>query len=757
MASFKDYLNSVVNYFKPAIDYTKSVQANATPLQEILGGGNPLIGKFLTSIPSDAANVAGGVLNTAKSAAQDIQNKGVGAVADIPGAVVKMGEGFLSNINQDIGSPVTTDANGNLKVGLPNPEKALENITTHPVKTALDITAVKGFLPGSEGAEAGATAGEAGTEATAPVKVPSADEIPDQAAKSFMKDYTIPTKRAGSNDLNVMGTSKEILSHVKSGMSLDNVAGSPDLVTGDTGIITKMTRNALGNIKGEVSIGTPISDAENLIKQSGSLIPEDTATKIIEDIKRDVNETPEEQWQKPNIGYQDLNQPTSLKPLDAFDKARNLEDMAAKYARQNTYLTPNMTAVDISKVYSGAADSILDEVDKVAKGQNVLDTVKTPENMATLKSISPRLAQQVQNAQDIGELRSTAAPFVRLSKMQELTDNAANSAAMKVAGAATGGLHAGPATMIGAGTLGLPGMVGGNMIDRAMSPIYENIMAGPQKWLNNTVTKATLNGGIPGVSSLVSGMGKIAPAAISSLGENNQLPSPTANGLPAIGGVGTSTTNVQDPYSSGLAMRDQDYKTQRAAIIAEQGVYANQVDPTKAAALDAQLKTLDSNYSIGKPLSDAYKVRTSVSTLIDEAKKELQDPSIINILQLNPSYQQLNQAANGKYSKLANILQTIESTVPNFPKGGLFNAKTTDTALQDLNSAQNIVDTQYNSVLNQFTSGQGQTNNANATANPTAGLPSPTVNGLPPITPSGGGTVQAITPNAYAQPSMTGF
>lgn len=420
-------------------------------------GGNPydkFFGGLLNNALSDTGEIASRVSQIPTNAIKSFQENPIVAINKLnplaPNNLgVDIGKGIISEGNQLLGKPFE---GGNFA------ERALQRAYEKPVTTALDVLP---FLQAGKATMAGkvdATAAEGKSLATIG---DSTKIVPKTDAINWIKqNFTIPTKRAGVNDLKTVKTGQELLAHINSGMDQKILQEAPSMITGDEGIVTNMTRDAVAKIPGEIDITKATGAAKNILDRTRGLSPNDVNT-VLSDIRKAQNIA------------QGAN-PGKLNIQDAYDQARYLQNQGWQEARQNTYLSPNIQAQKIGQAYNSAASEILDEIEKAGKNSNVLEQVKTPERIAQLRQISPRLASQITSAQKISDLRSAAAPFVKLGQMQDLTDSVQASVGHKVAESATGGKIT-PLTYLGAShnpIMGILGRVG----DKILEPTYRRTM-----------------------------------------------------------------------------------------------------------------------------------------------------------------------------------------------------------------------------------------------------------------------------------------
>jgi len=354
----------------------------------------------------------------------------------------------------------------------------LEQAYEHPVNTILDVIPfLSGLKKLKAGKLAGVTSEEAGVakmaakaediteigiakkalgevEEVAPVSrvggiLPTRGEI---AAKTFSSAFIVPTKRA--RNLRPIETSAKMLDYGVSG-SLDEMSDIASKVTGDTGVLTKVTRNAIGSLQGEVEVGKAAGAAENMLKEVIELTPIEKS-RILRNIAG-AEKTGKEVMK--------------VNPLDAYDTAKRLEKLGYQYLKTNTYLTGNVKNIGIGNAYLAAADEIMSSLEIMAGEQDILLGFKNPEILSELESVSPKLANEYLQAKTLGDIRHLQLPFVRINQMIDLTEEAANSAFMA---GRVGKIGGGISGLIGGSILGgVPGAIAGGIAGTVFGPPLE--------------------------------------------------------------------------------------------------------------------------------------------------------------------------------------------------------------------------------------------------------------------------------------------
>lgn len=253
--------------------------------------------------------------------------------------------------------------------------------------------------------------------------------------QAYASQFTIPTKIA--KRLRPQETTKQMIDYNVSG-SLDDIARTADVVTGSNGVITKMTRSAIGKAKDKVQADDALTAAAQTV-QSSNYMNERQAANVMRDLARQMGKY-KGQALKP--GQTISGKPSALNALDAYDLAKAMEKKGWQEMSRSTYLTKRLDAEDIGSVYLAFADDLMRQVDD-AVGDAGVEAVKTPQFINVLNEISPKLGKKALQAKTVSELRSVAAPFVRISQMVDYTQQAAFSAAMNLArqaGAGAGGI-----------------------------------------------------------------------------------------------------------------------------------------------------------------------------------------------------------------------------------------------------------------------------------------------------------------------------
>lgn len=234
----------------------------------------------------------------------------------------------------------------------------------------------------------------------------------------------IPKKNVGNqmwaNSLNVparvarrlkpIETADEIGAQYGISGSLDDLEQINRRVTGDTGILTKMNRSAIGSIKEEVDVTKALEGARQYLDIDGVTLNDGVRRRLLNAVGDTVSASPGKLPGKANA-------------LDAFSMMQKLEAKGWEAMNKSTIHNPNLDAEAIGGAYLAAADEIAMILNQSSVDENVLAAVKTPEVQQGLAEISPELAKRFMRARSISDLRSLQAPFVRLQKMIDITND----------------------------------------------------------------------------------------------------------------------------------------------------------------------------------------------------------------------------------------------------------------------------------------------------------------------------------------------
>ena len=355
------------------------------------------------------------------------------------------------------------------------------------------------------------------TAKAGPVAPSAGGEGLQLAERAFTKAFQVPAKLAPR--VNPKATASELLREypglVKG--SLPQMQGVADAVTGANGAFSKLTRKAVGSIKGDIRTDEFLPEVRAILNRS-ALIDSNTERRILQSIFR---------MERPG------RLPMTMNPLDAFDNIRELEGIGYKFVQASTKLSPSPLNEQIGKVYLTAADALKEGLEKAAGNQNIIQALKTPQALMDLSRIHPNLAAKFMQANTLADIRTIQRPFVNLSRMIGLTEDAAQAAGTQLiskAGAPITGAIAG----------GIPGAA----VGLVASPFVEGITEAARAPI------ATKSGQL--LARLTRGGGKAVAEAPKRRLPYGQLIAQTAQeagGLQPAAGQLQGTTGTFEPFT----------------------------------------------------------------------------------------------------------------------------------------------------------------------------------------------------------------
>lgn len=207
---------------------------------------------------------------------------------------------------------------------------------------------------------------------------------------------------------------------------MDDMAQVAKGVTGPDGAFSELTRNAVGNIPG-VDLGD--------ISSLGARILADKAPLITGSQKKSLIDSFATSGAAARGGSAGSLSPLA-NPLDALDMSKQFREMASDIKKSATVSAKDR---QLSKVYSELAKNIedtiykspgIDEGLKLAapdRAKDLLAAAASAPSKAQAKAYT-KLAEEVQNIQDVPSLRSAQKDFVNLSKVNEASARAVSGA-----------------------------------------------------------------------------------------------------------------------------------------------------------------------------------------------------------------------------------------------------------------------------------------------------------------------------------------
>ncbi len=409
------------------------------------------VGGLLQNAGRNVGDILTGLANTPKAIWDFSQEEAkINPIGSDPLGGVKMlgrvgkmvGGGVLKDVADTLGISATNTPEQGIRINV-DPQAAAQHAYDKPVDTLLNVVP---FLSAGKTAKAAKGLDQADVlsdvKKALPVveakKVLSADEVlaqagktPKQIQRSAMaqlqdSEFTVPTRRA--DKIKPIETMKELQANGHTNVTdIEDWRNIANQTTGENGLITKITRNAIADLKDEVNL---LSDT------NGNKVLDATKQqlKISHDIPKEIRADIEMQVQS-ILDEAQGSLPDTYDPGKLFDAQRQLEKMAAAENGKSTYLTKNLAAEDRADVFRAAASEIRQVIETEAKTKgNTVSKYITPEVIEQAKAISPRIAEKLAAAAEkgsIADVRSIAAPYAKLNEMIKLTDANAMSSFAK--------------------------------------------------------------------------------------------------------------------------------------------------------------------------------------------------------------------------------------------------------------------------------------------------------------------------------------
>lgn len=256
---------------------------------------------------------------------------------------------------------------------------------------------------------------------------PRAGKAVEQAGKNLLGSQANLTRaevrKLGTTPAETMGT-------INQQTGLTNINHMADVgrnVTGESGVLSELTRNAIGNTKG-VDISDLQKLADDLLVNKAPSVTGSVRKNLKEQVKNNVVKA---------YGGSKGSLSTNADPFGAFDVARSFE---ANAARLRTLPTPTAADKELADVYGSLSREInrrLFNSPGVAEGV----AMARPQAAASFRQLAQqaptkterrayeKLAQQAEQLTDVAGVRSAQAPYVQLGKINDASAAAQSGAA----------------------------------------------------------------------------------------------------------------------------------------------------------------------------------------------------------------------------------------------------------------------------------------------------------------------------------------
>jgi hypothetical protein len=256
----------------------------------------------------------------------------------------------------------------------------------------------------------------------------------EKTGGNLMASQADVTRKAGREILGGQPMS-EIFNNInrRTGLTnMDDMLRVAQNYTGDNGVMSELTRNAIGNSKG-VDIGDLRKVTNDLLTNHGSLIGDNTRKNIVNQVKESVGKA---------YGGSEGSLNPLASPLDAFDIAKNFEKQA-NFLKTKATLSPE--AAQAATVYDKLGRTITDrllptndvrEGLSLAKPQasQVFSQLAANAESPAQKKAYGKLGKELLGIDRTKDVRSAQADFVKLNQLARKSAEAEMGAGAKLGG-----------------------------------------------------------------------------------------------------------------------------------------------------------------------------------------------------------------------------------------------------------------------------------------------------------------------------------
>lgn len=248
------------------------------------------------------------------------------------------------------------------------------------------------------------------------------------AERTYAQAFNVPRASAQRLGIKPLETSKKMLDYQISG-SADDILKSSETVTKN---LTSAVHEAVAKSKNPINYVDDLIDVDKMIDKMGGL--DTNAKSSLKDTLRNYFS-----------GREPLT-PDSISAADTLDIIRELqqEGMVAHLAEKRS---GDLVAGQTADAFFGLASALSDKLNE-SVGKVGIEKVISQELMDTMKSVSPKLADELAKVKTVSALRSLQKPFVDAAKMIAFSEDAAAAGGQQLAtrafAAVGGGVMAGP-------------------------------------------------------------------------------------------------------------------------------------------------------------------------------------------------------------------------------------------------------------------------------------------------------------------------
>lgn len=420
-----------------AYDKTKSF------IQNVLTNAPGDVGGIVTGMTQMPGNIYNAAAQTATEAqqSQDPRTRLMSLLfpAQSVGAKIipPIATGFAESLNKMVGEPVKTD-NGMIGLQTPSLDKAKQQWGEHPVSSALNalpfiskgLNTIKGLNKVSD--ISSMTPEEASIISPLKEKIPSVKEsgpinvrnleapnVPDAAAKSYMKAYTIPS----GMDVNTLKVGKWM---VNDNPNLSKIGPFLDTV--------ERIKNTVLDTATKKNVQVDIDPATGIAAKMLKKIPQLRGSKQISGYVDEINAL------FPNKQTSSTGGIGGATPNDAYTSIRNIEKQGYIYdnaARDAYGQIKDVGQFKVGQAFIKTAKELEKQLDSSIGTENVSLYTQSPAVQQAISQYSKPIADRLgTNVQNWSDLRALEAPSVEMNKVIQYTNRAGHSAFANLSGRA---------------------------------------------------------------------------------------------------------------------------------------------------------------------------------------------------------------------------------------------------------------------------------------------------------------------------------
>jgi len=407
-------------------DISQSNTKEQTRLSSKPTGGQDLLTQlfsapFEKSPESKGQGIGGFVTNAYQDVKQNVKDlAGLGNIIPVLADILegrRSGTDTLKQVGEGIGKTYE-------EIG----KYPLDTLYNKPLSTLLNGLAV---LPIAKAAGVGKATKEVGAVSTISTD-PGLDRILGKAGKVTASKSGSTATRIYENILNVAKkdrafeklkpaeTSADMVKYGITGGNLGELSTKTQKITGSNGILSNVVNEAVLGVKKPVDM-SPVLSIVSESKNSGrfSALTVDKMDEVSKRLNKFIG-----------TGGKKIGDIVEITRL--LEEERKLQSEAVEHFIAGS--KGDTAAKELGTFKMDVANEMSDIIDKAVKGSGGIDKFKDPKIIDAISEVSPKLAQEFKNAKNVSDIRSLQKPFVRFSKLLDISINQPASASNRTLG-----------------------------------------------------------------------------------------------------------------------------------------------------------------------------------------------------------------------------------------------------------------------------------------------------------------------------------